>query len=203
MIKTYTIFAGVNGAGKSSFYKAMDADFGIRINLDEIIRHQFKNDWNNVNVQMSAGRLAVKLIRDCLNGNGSFNQETTLTGKTILSTIKKAKQNGFLVHLFYVGLESAELSIERVAKRVAQGGHGIPTSDLIRRYSNSFENLKLALPLCDKVQIYDNSGKNYLDVFNPLLIVQYRKVVIWDKNAPKYLKDILESYISMLGSELL
>jgi predicted ABC-type ATPase len=193
-MKTYTVFAGVNGAGKSSFYKAMDTDFGIRINIDEIIRHQFNNDWSNLNVQISAGRIAVKLIRDCLNSGKSFNQETTLTGSTIISTIKKAKQAGFAVNLFYVGLESAELSIERVSKRVAQGGHGIPTPDLIRRYKSSFENLKQVLPLCDKVQIYDNSGKNHLDILNPLLIVKSGKVVIWDKKAPQYLKEILENY---------
>jgi len=111
--KIFTLFAGVNGVGKSSFYKAMDSDFGIRINLDEIIRHQFKNDWENIKVQMSAGRIAVKMIKDCLDGSESFNQETTLTGNTILATIKKAKENGFSVHMYYVGLESADLSIKR------------------------------------------------------------------------------------------
>jgi len=34
MVKTYTIFAGVNGAGKSTFHSILNQDFGIRINLD-------------------------------------------------------------------------------------------------------------------------------------------------------------------------
>jgi len=116
--KTYTLFAGVNGAGKSTFHKALNRDFGIRVNLDEIIRDQFNNEWRCPEVQMNAGRIAVSLIKGCLYGDASFNQETTLTGRTIISSVKKARENGFEVILYYVGLESVELSINRVAKRV-------------------------------------------------------------------------------------
>jgi len=77
-----------------------------------------------------------------------------------------------------------------------QGGHGVPTPDLIRRYDRSFENLMLALPLCEKIQIYDNSA--YLDVLTPLLIVKNGKVVIWDKNTPQYLKNVLQGYVLQL-----
>jgi len=65
--KTYTVFAGVNGAGKSTFYSILKCDFGIRINLDEIIREQFNNDWSNPSIQMNAGRIAIRLINDCIN----------------------------------------------------------------------------------------------------------------------------------------
>lgn len=95
---------------------------------------------------MQAGRVAVSKIKECLNGDKSFNQETTLTGRTIISSMAKAKANGFEVNLYYVALANVELSIERVAKRVANGGHGIPEDDLRRRYAYSFENLKPALP---------------------------------------------------------
>ena len=117
----HTVFAGVNGAGKSTFYNALDLNLGIRINLDEIIKEQFSHDWDNPRIQLAPGRTAVKLLRDCLNNGISFNQETTLTGQTILTTIRRAKANGFKVNLYYVGLESVELSIERVAFRAATG----------------------------------------------------------------------------------
>jgi len=70
--KTYTLFAGVNGAGKSTFHKALNRDFGIRVNLDEIIRDQFNNEWRCPKAQMDAGRIAVRLIKDCINGESSF-----------------------------------------------------------------------------------------------------------------------------------
>jgi len=125
MVKTYTVFAGVNGAGKSTFHSILNQDFGIRINLDEIIRDQHDNAWSDTKVQMLAARSAVRLIRECLSGDKSFNQETTLTGSTIILNISKAKINGFKVVMYYMGLENVELSIRRVAKRVANGGHGI------------------------------------------------------------------------------
>jgi len=199
--KTYTLFAGVNGAGKSTFYKqlyddAASKNLGIRINTDEIVRSHFNNDWKNENAQIVAGRMAVKMIKDCLKGDMSFNQETTLTGKTIISNIKKAKSNGFNINLVYVGLESAELSIARVAARVKKGGHGISEEDLLRRYSTSFDNLKLVLPFCDKVVIFDNSKDNSFDISKPLLTVIDGEIVILDKKCPLYMWNVLEDYVS-------
>lgn len=196
-LKVYTIFAGVNGSGKSTFYRTLADDFGIRVNVDEIVKERFNNDWRNPEVQINAGRIAVKLLRECLQGDMSFNQETTLTGHSILSNIKKAKENGFMIDLFYVGLESVELSIERVSQRVKKGGHGINEEDLCRRYASSFKNLKLVLPLCNKVQIYDNS-REWFDALNPLLIVINGKTEYWDKGCPLYLTDVLKDYVNAL-----
>ena len=194
-MKTYTLFAGVNGAGKSTLYKLLDINFGLRINVDEIIRTKYNHDWQNPNAQMQAGRIAVKLLQNCLQGNVSFNQETTLTGLTIITNIQKAKTNGFNISLYYVGLESAELSVERVEIRKKAGGHGIPKEDLHRRYSNSFKNLEHILPLCDNVQVYDNSSNNPFDILNPLLIVKNNLDVKWNENkCPQYLKNVLQKY---------
>ena len=92
-------------------------------------------------------------------------------------------------------MENVELSIERVTIRKRTGGHGIPEEDLRRRYLNSFENLKLILPLCDGVQIYDNSSNSAFDIINPLLLVKDGAVIKWDMNCPHYFKDILHDYI--------
>ena len=194
--KTYTIFAGVNGAGKSTFYKTLGQNYGVRINLDEIIKDRFDGLWDDSKTQMNAGRVAIKLIRECISGDKSFNQETTLTGHTIVTNIKKAKANGFKINLFYVGLSNVDLSIKRVALRVIQGGHGVPEDDLRRRYTNSFSNLQTILPLCDNVRIYDNSGDNIFDVLSPILIVKDEEVKLWDENCPAYLKNVIQEYVS-------
>jgi predicted ABC-type ATPase len=196
--KVYTIFAGVNGAGKSTLYTFEDKDFGIRINFDEIVRDRFGHDWRNPKVQNKAGKIIVQLIKDCIDGDESFNQETTLTGKTILSNIKRAKRNGFKIDLYYVGLESVELSIERVAHRAAIGGHGIPEEVLRRRYDNSFENLKEILHLCDTVRIYDNSRYAKTGGMMLLLAVENGKIEVWNKDCPKYLREVLDDYIATI-----
>lgn len=120
-MKNLYIFAGVNGAGKSTFYinQLESNDFyGARINSDEIVR-EF-GDWNNSIDQNRAGRLAIKLRNSYLEKGIDFNIETTLSGHSIVNFIQKAKENEYNITLFYVGLKSVELSKQRVAIRVAK-----------------------------------------------------------------------------------
>ena len=59
--------------------------------------------------------------------------------------------------MYYVGLESADLAVARVADRVRVGGHGIEEKDIRKRYESSLENLKTAIQLCDDVYINGNT----------------------------------------------
>ena len=93
--KRYTIFAGVNGAGKSTLYTLLNqAELGERINADEIL---FSNgwDWRDEKAQFKAMRIAVDKINRCIQSGTSFNQETTLSGISIVKTIQAAKKQGF------------------------------------------------------------------------------------------------------------
>ena len=155
----YTIFAGVNGAGKSTLYSTIlqeNHDFGVRINSDEIVISN-GGDWRNQSDQAKAMKMAVKLIKDCMNKAVSFNQETTLTRRSMINNILKAKRLGYKIIMNYVGLSSPELAIQRVAHRVSMGGHGIPEEDIKRRYHVSLSKLKELMPLVDELYIYDNS----------------------------------------------
>ena len=157
---TYTIFAGVNGAGKTTLYSTLiqeNHDFGVRVNSDEIVISN-GGDWRNKSDQAKAMKMAVKLIKDCMNKGISFNQETTLTGKSMINNILKAKKLGYKIIMNYVGLGSPELAIQRVAYRVSMGGHGIPEEDIKRRYHVSLSKLKELMPLIDELYIYDNSN---------------------------------------------
>jgi predicted ABC-type ATPase len=197
--KTYSIFAGVNGAGKSAFFRTLKQDFGVRINVDEILKARQGHEWDSPKEQVEAGRVALALLKECLCGDVSFNQETTLTGYTIVSNIKEAKANGFKVDLYYIGLSSIELSMRRVLQRLSNGGHGISDKDLMRRYTSSFENLKLVMPLCDRVHIYDNSSEcREFEALEPFLIVNDGIISHWNENCPQYLKNVLDDYIATL-----
>ena len=156
---TYTIFAGVNGAGKSTLYSTLlqeNHDFGVRVNSDEIVISN-GGDWRNQSDQAKAMKMAVKLIKDCMNKGVSFNQETTLTGRSMINNILKAKKLGYKIIMNYVGLISPELAIQRVAHRVSMGGHGIPEEDIKRRYYVSLSKLKELMSFIDELYIYDNS----------------------------------------------
>jgi len=94
----YTIFAGVNGAGKTSIFNSIyysENKDEKRINTDEMVARI--GSWRDNNLQMKCGREAVKLINSYISEGISFNQETTLSGKSIIKNISKSKENGFYV----------------------------------------------------------------------------------------------------------
>ncbi len=69
------------------------------------------------------------------------------------------QEEGYLFHLFFCWLPSAELSIARVAARVRMGGHNIPEPVIHRRYRAGLSNLTtINIPLADTWRVYDNSG---------------------------------------------
>ncbi len=157
---TYTIFAGVNGAGKTSIYKSFYCEINKneeRINTDEMVARI--GSWKNNNLQIKCAREAVKLINHYIKNDISFNQETTLSGKSIVRNIKKAKQKGFYIVMNYIGLDNPDIAKERVRVRVLKGGHGIPEDAIERRYYESLNNLKELLDVCDEINIYDNTNK--------------------------------------------
>jgi hypothetical protein len=157
-MKNLYIFAGVNGAGKSTFYiNQLESDYfyGTRINSDEIVK-EF-GDWKNKKDQNRAGKIALKLRESYLRRGIDFNVETTLSGRGIVRFISAAKASGYRITLFYVGLESVDLSKQRVAIRAQKNGHSIEEAVLERRYSQSFDNLAKVIPFCEEIYFYDNS----------------------------------------------
>ena len=186
MKKVLYIFAGVNGAGKSTLYNSGNLDdnikYSTRINTDEIVRKI--GDWKNNSDQIKAAKIAINLRNDCLKDGKSFNEETTLTGKTILKTIDKAKELGYELQLFYVGVNKPEIAKERIRNRVEKGGHNIADEIVEKRYYESLKNLKQMITKFDEVYLYDNSIK-YKHIFSFInnKILYKDKNVNWSKEA--------------------
>lgn len=180
--KIYTLFAGVNGAGKTTIYRTMGFEENEnRVNADEILAAS-GGDWSNQKDQIKAGREALSRLNSFIKQGVSFNQESTLTGQTILRTIEKVKENGFLVNLYYIGLDSPELAIERVKRRVANGGHGIPEDVIRKRYEATLYMLTRVAPLCDFVVVYDNSkAYNKVAIYKDYSWTLYDEECSWFK----------------------
>lgn len=88
-----------------------------------------------------------------------FAFETTLSTKSYVNTIRKAKENGYQITLLFFWLDIVELAIERVQTRVSEGGHDIPEDVIRRRYNSGIKNLfKLYIPICDYWMLFDNSN---------------------------------------------
>jgi len=187
----YAVIAGINGAGKSSVFNLGELKIdknSVRINSDELIQKKYNHNWQDEIIQIKAGREILRLVQDCISKKISFNQETTLAGKNIFRTITKVRELGYCVSLHYIGLENAGLAVERVRERVKKGGHGIDEKIIRERYVKSFRNLCEILPLCDNINIYDNSQRN----FDTVLIVKDRKIKYLNDNIPLYFEDIID-----------
>lgn len=162
MQPVYVVFAGVNGAGKSTFYRTeLWRTEGMpramtRVNSDEIVVAQGGDPASSAD-QLRAGREAVRLIEECLSRRRSFNQETTLTGHAVLRNMRRAREAGYRVVLYYIGVDAAAVALDRIAHRVAIGGHDIDEGAVLRRYRASLGNLSRALDLCDEATILDNT----------------------------------------------
>ncbi|SHI03077.1 zeta toxin family protein [Clostridium grantii] len=185
---TYTLFAGVNGAGKTSIYKTIYYEVNKdekRINTDEMVIKI--GSWKDNNIQLKCGREAIKLINEYITNNISFNQETTLSGTSIIKNIKRAKENGFYIVVNYIGVENPDIAKKRVENRVIKGGHGIPEDTIERRYYRSLDNLKKILDICDEINIYDNTRR-----FKHLAYISSGKIT-WKRDIiPKWTESILK-----------
>lgn len=177
----YILFAGVNGAGKSTLFRTgLWQHGGIttslpRVNTDEIIVENGW-DWSSEADQIKAGRMAVRRIRGFLDERESFNQETTLTGRSIMRNIRRARELGYCIVMFYVCVKDPVIANNRIEQRGSAGGHLIDSAAVERRYDSSLSNLIEVIPLCDEVYLYDNTilleletrfEKGELAYFNP------------------------------------
>ena len=197
MKKVFYLFAGVNGAGKSTLYNSEslnnDIKNTIRINTDEIVREI--GDWKNNSDQLKAAKIAINLRNECFLYGKSFNEETTLTGKSILKIIDRAKELGYELQLFYVGVSSTEIAKERIKSRVEKGGHHIENDIVEKRYYESLKNLKEILLKFDKVYLYDNS-KKYKNIFsfsNNKILFKDNKSISWAKEAIEIIENNIKN----------
>ena len=134
------IISGCNGAGKTTAsFTVLPEMLGCRefVNADEIARgiSPFKPE----SVAIQAGKIMLNRIEDLLANQMDFAIETTLTTKSYINTIAKAKTLGYQVTLLFFWLNDVELAIERVKTRVSEGGHHIPEEVIRRRYSKGIQ----------------------------------------------------------------
>ncbi len=128
------IIAGPNGAGKTTFareYLSADERRFEFVNADEIAR-ETPSDF-------LAARVMLTRIDELVGANADFVIETTLANLTYAQKIPLWRRQGYRVSLIYIRLNSVEVSLARVRKRVEAGGHDIPEFALRRRFDRSQE----------------------------------------------------------------
>lgn len=154
------VLAGTNGAGKSSiagaFLRRAGGDY---FNPDEAARRILATHPGLpvAGANSLAWKLGLQQLQDAIRERHDYWFETTLGGRTITETLASASAAGLNVRIWYVGLESADLCVARVAARVQRGGHAIPDDLIRRRYDTSRLNLIRLLPQLTELVVFDNS----------------------------------------------
>jgi predicted ABC-type ATPase len=156
------VIGGPNGAGKSTTAGLL---------LPEALKiHQFVNAdtiaaglsaFAPESVAFAAGRIMLQRLQDLAEQRESFAFETTLASRSFAPFLKRLKSKGYSVRVAYVWLRSPELSMRRVAERVARGGHFVPDDTVRRRYWRGLANFRqLYSPIADSWLVCDNSGSS-------------------------------------------
>jgi predicted ABC-type ATPase len=154
------IIAGPNGAGKTTFAREfLPKDAGVIhfVNADLLAAglSPLKPDL----ATLSAGRLFLGELDRLARSRQDFAFESTLSGLTYLSRIKRWKAAGYRIEIAFLRVSSVPLLLRRITARVKQGGHHAPRTDVLRRFVRGWENFEAAYkPLADAWEVYDNSG---------------------------------------------
>lgn len=156
--KNLYIISGCNGAGKTTAsYSVLPKLLDCKqfVNADEIAKGL--SPFCPESVAIQAGKLMLLRIEELLASDETFSIETTLATRSYSELVKRAQEKGYKVTLLYFWLNSPELAVERVARRVREGGHNIPKDVIYRRYEKGLKNLfNIFIPIVDSWMIVDN-----------------------------------------------
>jgi predicted ABC-type ATPase len=174
--------AGPNGAGKTTFYHAHLKPAGLRfLNADEAARELEIDAYQ-------AARIVSELRQELVRQRESFVFETVFSDPVgdKLNFLKAASQSGYAVVLCFIGVSGPETSEQRVAMRVSQGGHEVPSEKLVARFPRTLANLKAAIRELPHVLVFDND--DLTTPFRRVAVIEGSRLV-WSANSlPRWLE---------------
>lgn len=158
-IERFWLIAGPNGVGKTTYaFRNVPAVSGSLnfVNLDEIARGL--SPLSPRLAEREAARIALARARDFIAGGVVFSMETTMSGHTQLALMREARAAGLSPALLYFSVRDPDICLERIARRVAEGGHDVPEAIVRRRFKRSHENLPAYCAEADLWRVYEASG---------------------------------------------
>lgn len=158
--KTLIIVVGANGSGKSTYIANLTAKNMVNvryINADIIAKDKFKMVNDEYEKNRKSMLCAMELVDFAIKSGFSFIYETVFSHISKLELVYKAKELGYKIIAIYLKTNSYDINIKRVALRVGQGGHNVPTDKIISRYARMLENVEKLKTIADVFITFDNS----------------------------------------------
>lgn len=177
--------AGPNGVGKTTFFHAHLQPAGLRFVNADVLAQELHLD------SYAAARLADAVRQELVKQRESFVFETVLSDPVgeKLAFLKSTVEAGYNTILCFIGAAGPEVCEQRVAMRVSQGGHDVPTEKLVQRFPRILANLKAAVRELPNVWVFDNN-----DLRNPyrlVAILESGRLVKLHRPVPKWLAPLL------------
>jgi predicted ABC-type ATPase len=151
------LIAGPNGSGKTTFVERHLNKYEF-VNADVIAKAM--NPADPGAVAREAMFAAEDKRKELLQQGKTFVAETVFSHESKLDLVREAKQAGYNVQLVFICTEDPTLNAGRVMQRVAKGGHAVPMDKIAPRYARSIANAQAAVPLVDRMHVYDNTRSN-------------------------------------------
>jgi len=158
------LLAGINGAGKTTFYytkikpflesKGLEVPF---VNADEIEKANFPDEVGQHSY--TAARQAAKLRDHYFEIGQSFVTETVFSHQSKIDLIGQAQKKGFEVVLNHVHIDHFDKAIKRVQTRIDIGGHAVPEQKIKERFPRTVKNLQASVTKADRAYVWDNNHK--------------------------------------------
>ena len=165
------VAAGTNGAGKSAIIgEYLAATGGAYFNPDLFARRLVEAGTPPAAANAAAWKAGFNGLRRAIDQQDDFTFETTLGGTSIVQELHRAIAKRCKLRVWYVGLSSPELHIQRVQARVRRGGHDIPEARIRERYSRSLANLVSLIGKAAEIHVFDNSEETLTGLPAPRLV---------------------------------
>ena len=144
--------SGYDGEIKRPF-----SDGRIRVTDDGV---QFSS--SGVVTSYTVSLLTNFLLREYLAAGLSFSLETVFSHFSKVEALKAAFEAGYRTYLYFVATQDVAINVDRIANRVRQGGHDVPSDKVESRALRSLRNVIEALPYCTRAFFLDNSREKMM-----------------------------------------
>jgi predicted ABC-type ATPase len=170
-------------AGKSTFYHAHLRPAGLRFVNADVLARELRLD------PYAAAKVADALRGQLVQQRESFVTVFSDPASDKLAFLKETAKAGYTVVLCFIEISGPDVSEERVAMRISQGGHDVPTEKLIARFPRTLANRQTALRELPHVLIFDND--DFRTPFRQVASFQNGQRVSLNPPAPKWLRPLL------------
>jgi len=206
------VLAGVNGSGKSSVGGSMLKVHNLGWFNPDTAARKIRETYpymSHAAANSTAWAYGKNQLQRAIRRRESYSLETTLGGNTIANLLIDAADNGYQLKIWYVGLASVELCLQRVEQRVSRGGHDIPEAAIRHRWNASRRNLIRMLPKLHILELIDNSHqadpvKGLMP--KPKIILRFREGRIMNPDqlsySPEWAQPIVAAAVKLARSDL-